>query len=84
MGRHGGCIKEFPPGRPHTIVEGDPFALHDWRLVSREWFDASYMTVVKGQPGIKNPDAFGWRETWYCTRCRKVDERLAQTSSKEE
>lgn len=55
---HGGCIDVFPPGSPQEIVEYE-FALHDWRLASREWTGG------------------GWQETWYCTRCRLVDERRA-------
>ena len=59
---HGGCISVFPPGRPDTIKH-DTFALHDWRLLSREW-------VVLYGKSLK-----GWQETWYCTRCRKIEER---------
>lgn len=70
MSEHGGCIT-VTDRRLHF----DETVLHDWRLVSREWFDASYVTVREGQPGVKNPDAIGWQETWYCTRCRKVEER---------
>ena len=40
---------------------------HDWRLLSRE------RTFGEAQ-GINIPQA-GWRETWYCTRCRYVEER---------
>lgn len=71
---YGGCIYVFPPGRPDTI-ENDPFALHDWRLLSREWFDSSYFGGTLDRPAIVNKDAVGWQETWYCTRCRTVQER---------
>ena len=65
MNENGGCIAVFPPGRPDTIKH-DTFALHDWRLVSREWVDASYFGGTLDRPAIVNKDAVGWQETWYC------------------
>lgn len=57
---------------------------HDWRLLSRE---KKYSHDIHHQPGAPgygniNITQTGWVETWYCTRCRLVDER--HISTKEE
>jgi hypothetical protein len=67
--KHGGCIVPFPTGDRTSSIETSPWALHDWRLVSREWHSVGFQS-------LEPPDG-GWQETWYCTRCRIVDERIA-------
>lgn len=41
-------------------------AVHDWRLWERKW--VSFMTA--NLPAC-------WEEVWYCTRCRKIEERFS-------
>jgi hypothetical protein len=41
---------------------------HDWRLWKR---DARYTSVGNA---LSWPQS-GWHEVWYCTRCRKTEER---------
>lgn len=67
MNEHGGCIT-VTDRRLHF----DETVLHDWRLVSREW-------VPRESLFDRSVKQSGWQETWYCTRCRKVDERLVRT-----
>lgn len=68
VGEYGGCISVIE----RIVYKDDPAAFHDWRLVSREWFD-----VTITEPSLP----VGWQETWYCTRCRIVDERLASADA---
>jgi hypothetical protein len=50
--------------------------LHDWRLWSRkpyslegsEFDESAYFALT-------DPPPAEWREVWYCTRCRKFEER---------
>lgn len=56
-------------------------AAHDWRLLSRERMSEHEYEPQEGAPGYGNVRIIpiGWRETWYCTRCRTVEEREVKT-----
>jgi hypothetical protein len=43
---------------------------HDWRL----WKRAPSSRIGEDP---KVAQEFGWRQTWYCTRCRKFEDRFA-------
>lgn len=54
---------------------------HDWRLLSRERTYKNETHHQEGAPGYGTVEItpIGWREVWYCTRCRLVDEREVQS-----
>jgi hypothetical protein len=43
-----------------------PACEHNWRLWSREWHTTPISDELTG----------GWQSTWYCTKCRKIEEIL--------
>jgi hypothetical protein len=51
-------------------VHSDMPSWHDWRLWQRE---AKYEHTKEGYTGFS-----GFQEVWYCTRCRKIEERLSE------
>ena len=67
--------------------DGDPNDVrswHDWRLWSRKPY--SLEGQINGRPmrrefdesayfALTDPPPAEWREVWYCTRCRKIEER---------
>lgn len=53
---------------PETNFQTGP---HDWRLWRRE---PKYEHTKKGYTAFS-----GFGEVWYCTRCRKIEERTVES-----
>jgi len=69
---------------PGDGVHTDTMRWHDWRLWSRKPY--SLEGQINGRPmrrefdesayfALTDPPPAEWREVWYCTRCRKIEER---------
>lgn len=72
-------VGELQPEKPWTSdCPGEQVSMmgqvqHDWRLWKRNpWYDSSAEDAYGNWP-LK-----AHNETWYCTRCRKIEERSVQ------
>lgn len=63
------CTEDAPMGAEVTV--------HDWRLFSRErMFETETHHQKKARGfGFATMTPTGWREFWYCTRCRLTETR---------